>query len=1021
MRVKADFKMKKSILVFGIILTVITMGLALPGSGTDLDPYQVTECMNITETGIYEIVNDINGTQNEESYCIRIFSDDVELRANGSTLEAEYGEEESPGDAVYSLNTENVSIKDLVIKGYNNGIYLDAVDGANISGNTLTHNQDWGMYLSRVSGTEVIGNEISNNNRDGIFLRDGSNNLFEDNDFSSNDGHGLYLFSSFGDTIRDNSFSNNDRSAVFLRETESSILTNNSMTGNGVILGGIRSQADAAFIAGGSLEHWNTHEIDTSNTVNGKPVYYWKNQVGGTVPEGAGQVILANSTGVTVENQELSQNTIGLSLGFSNNNNIKNVTISGNNQRGAVLYSSSENEVKESTFSSNSDVGLLIWMNSENNIVYNNSFSNNVRSAIEIYSSINSTIRENEMDGSGVYIGFRGNDILPHWNTHEIDTSNTVNGKPVYYWKNQVGGTVPEGAGQVILANCTDVIIQNQEINSASAAITTAYSERILVKNNTVSENRWHGIGALRGSQNINITRNTASNNNRALVTFNTAGGSSFTHNTINQNAVSMYLTGGSNYVFNNSVFGGTLGLYIPSPNNEVLSNYVNDVDREGIKVYGSWSNIENEFIDNVVINSGGNGVVLETRKNTMVNNTILDSGGNGVHISKRNNLLIDNKVFNSSEWDFYSESTSTQNSIENLTIGSQQNQTKISFEPVRIALRTASPDPELDLPSENHRDIGHYLELTNTSNLSSSINLRVHYQEEEIGEIRQDTLAMWRYNGEWNKLEESGVNTEQKYVYSGQVTEFSTFAPLGAFEPFFQVEILETNSPVAEQDTLQVTANITNIGDLQGTQNITLEINGTEESNYPDLILNEGESQVVTLNWTTEEGNAGNYQARVSSENDHDTEEVVVMGPGPFFQVEILETNSPVEETEMLSVEINVTNIGDSQGTQNITLKADGTQVDLSSITLDSDESEQITLQWDTTGVNPGVYTLNVSSEDDHDTYNVEVLEKAVVVTPITPASGITGISLTALLLASIGIYYYFQNTKKEERAKSL
>jgi hypothetical protein len=38
----------------------------------------------------------------------------------------------------------------------------------------------------------------------------------------------------------------------------------------------------------------------------------------------------------------------------------------------------------------------------------------------------------------------------------------------------------------------------------------------------------------------------------------------------------------------------------------------------------------------------------------------------------------------------------------------------------------------------------------------------------------------MWKYNGSWYQINESGVDTINNYVYSGNITEFSIFAPLG-------------------------------------------------------------------------------------------------------------------------------------------------------------------------------------------------------------------------------------------------
>jgi len=60
-----------------------------------------------------------------------------------------------------------------------------------------------------------------------------------------------------------------------------------------------------------------------------------------------------------------------------------------------------------------------------------------------------------------------------------------VNGKPVYYWKNAECGRIPEGAGQIILANCTNVTIENQNLNNGSIGMLIVFSSGITLKNNT--------------------------------------------------------------------------------------------------------------------------------------------------------------------------------------------------------------------------------------------------------------------------------------------------------------------------------------------------------------------------------------------------------------------------------------------------------------------------------------------------------------------------------------------------------
>jgi len=113
------------------------------------------------------------------------------------------------------------------------------------------------------------------------------------------------------------------------------------------------------------------------------------------------------------------------------------------------------------------------------------------------------------MDENGISIS---GSSLEHWNSHTMETTNTVNGKPVYYYRNATGFTVPSGAGQVILANCTRILVENQNCSNGSVGIVLGHSSYITLRNNTCENNNNNGI-YLRDSNNCTITNNTCKNN----------------------------------------------------------------------------------------------------------------------------------------------------------------------------------------------------------------------------------------------------------------------------------------------------------------------------------------------------------------------------------------------------------------------------------------------------------------------------------------------------------------------------
>jgi len=57
-------------------------------------------------------------------------------------------------------------------------------------------------------------------------------------------------------------------------------------------------------------------------------------------------------------------------------------------------------------------------------------------------------------------------------------------------------------------------------------------------------------------------------------------------------------------------------------------------------------------------------------------------------------------------------------------------------------------------------------------------VNINISYGT--VWPVIEGSLALWKYNGTWTNISGSGVNTGSNFVYSGNVADFSVFAPLG-------------------------------------------------------------------------------------------------------------------------------------------------------------------------------------------------------------------------------------------------
>lgn len=222
--------------------------------------------------------------------------------------------------------------------------YVNA-DSVTITGFTITNSSHhWFVTHAGIVLYDSQNCTISNNtlffNLIGIHLDRSDNNLVANNDVSGNVA-GISLERSHWNTILDNHISN-EHGGIGLVYSTNNIVTNNVMVDSYVE------------VFGDLVEHWNTHSIDTSNTLNGQPVYYWKDSVGGVIPAGAGQVILANTADVTVEDQIFDKSPVGIQLGFSLGNLIRRNTFHPSNIHGIRAQYSGGDTLEGNTFMNNS-------------------------------------------------------------------------------------------------------------------------------------------------------------------------------------------------------------------------------------------------------------------------------------------------------------------------------------------------------------------------------------------------------------------------------------------------------------------------------------------------------------------------------------------------------------------------------------------------------------------------------------------------------------------------------------------
>ena len=354
---------------------------------------------------VYTLTGDIYGA----IHLVEV--DDIVLDGAGYTLQGD-----GTGIGIVITEESSVVIKKLRLKGFDTGIQLRICSNILISGNTiednncgiklessskviisennitennqgillvqyteryppssentisgnLIKNNDYGIKSESSSNNNLIsGNHIENNRFRGIWLEDSPNNTISENNVNANNFgifvSGIWPNYDLKNKIIQNNLTNNKR-GICLFDCYNNILRNNSMVNN-----------ELGFIVSTHELSYMINDVDASNTVDGKPIYYLVNRQGMEVSGDAGYVTLVNCTGMIVHNLNLTGRQ-GILLAYTKNSTItKNILE--NKETGILLVRSFDNTISGNVIKNNS-YGIY-FDDSYNNTIFGNNILNN--------------------------------------------------------------------------------------------------------------------------------------------------------------------------------------------------------------------------------------------------------------------------------------------------------------------------------------------------------------------------------------------------------------------------------------------------------------------------------------------------------------------------------------------------------------------------------------------------------------------------------------------------------------------
>ncbi len=433
----------------------------------------------------------------------------------------------------------------------NAGLILYNVNNATIFNNTMAENDGNGIDMI-LSSDNTIKKNNATTNRFGIYLESGAvNNTIDGNNASSNSNAGIFASRADRGIIANNTISFNGQSGISAGSSPGLVISNNTISSNGNS-GGIYMERNtmatitgntlvknSIFMWGDQLSGWNTHTIDTTNTVNGKPVYYYKNQSNIAVPSDAGEVILANCTNMTVSGMDSGDSTVAVQVGFSSNTSIDNSNI--NQSHYAMMLCHSDHTFVNGSSMDSNYYGVYIFYS--NFILVNNSRINNSSYGIWINHSS--------------YVGVDGNGMNDNYNavymtySNDIEVNNSIlsgNAGDALYsihsvsYVNITNCSISHTSGSgMYLMDLTNGIIAYNNISNNQNGIYLRSSSDNSIHGNTIDGNNNFGI-LLRTASNTNVWDNNISNNNNyGLYSDSNGVGNSIYHNNFMGNTHQAY------------------------------------------------------------------------------------------------------------------------------------------------------------------------------------------------------------------------------------------------------------------------------------------------------------------------------------------------------------------------------------------------------------------------------------------------------------------------------------------------
>jgi nitrous oxidase accessory protein NosD len=354
---------------------------------------------------VYTITGDLYASVGQSEAFIFIEKEDIILNGAGYTIQGT-----GVGSAIYMLRSQNVTVKNCVIRGFSRGIDFGIVEnwpsGANYLNQPSAHSNQ-----IRNNRIEVSPNAGSNQTRDAgwcIYLNDATQTVIADNNFiCHNPNGGVYL----GNSVKEASLLDNDFfvGGIYSLKSDRNRAQGNTIDGNPLIY--MDSESDKVITEAGLVYLFNCSNIVIKNVYS---LYAYAltiqlvDTVKSEISNSSGHILLVNSNDTSIHNNQLTS----ILLDASSYNQVFDNTIMDfsvcvklyressfnkiyNNLLLDTIYSSDAVRVRKEGFNTAAiQLGDIQLGGAFNNDIYNNIIINH-DNGFECFLSSNNTLTAN--------------------------------------------------------------------------------------------------------------------------------------------------------------------------------------------------------------------------------------------------------------------------------------------------------------------------------------------------------------------------------------------------------------------------------------------------------------------------------------------------------------------------------------------------------------------------------------------------------------------------------------------------